>query len=87
MYKANVSITLRPSILDPQGKATQRALHDLGETRIESVRIGKWIELHIDATDAQEAHAVATRACQRLLANQVMEDFHVRVEAMPAQPA
>ena len=84
MYKAIATITLRPSILDPQGKATQRALHDLGATRVESVRIGKSIELMIDAASEAEAREIATRACQQLLANSVMEDFRITMEAQPA---
>ncbi len=84
MYKAIATITLRPSILDPQGKATQRALHDLGATRVESVRIGKSVELVIDAATEAEAHEVAARACQQLLANSVMEDFRITIEAQPA---
>ncbi|MEZ4701386.1 MAG: phosphoribosylformylglycinamidine synthase subunit PurS [Rhodothermales bacterium] len=84
MYKATVNITLRPSILDPQGKATQRALHDLGEAKVENVRIGKFIELWIDAASEKEAEDIATRSCKQLLANAVMEDFHLSVEALPA---
>lgn len=84
MYKATVNVTLRPSILDPQGKATQRALHDLGAASVSSVRIGKYIELTIDARTEAEAREVATKACQQLLANPVMEDFSVSVQPQPA---
>jgi phosphoribosylformylglycinamidine synthase subunit PurS len=84
MYKAIATITLRPSILDPQGRATQRALHDLGATTVESVRIGKSIEMMIDAATEAEARQVAVNACQRLLANSVMEDYRISVEAQPA---
>ena len=80
MYRATVRITLRPSILDPQGKAIARALHDLGHGAVESVRAGKHVELLIDAADAAEAERVATAAAGQLLANPVMEDFSVAVE-------
>ncbi|MBO6575568.1 MAG: phosphoribosylformylglycinamidine synthase subunit PurS [Rhodothermales bacterium] len=79
-YHVSVEITLRTSILDPQGKATQHALDQLGFTGIEDVRIGKFVELTIDADSAEAARERATEACRKLLANEVMEDFTVRVE-------
>lgn len=79
MYKASVTITLRPSILDPQGKAMQHALHDLGQTSIAQVRAGKFIELVIDASSAEAAEGIAHTACEKLLANAVMEDFSIDV--------
>jgi phosphoribosylformylglycinamidine synthase subunit PurS len=82
MYKATIRITLRPSILDPQGKAMQQALHNLGYGGITSVRSGKHIEVMIDVDDASEAERIAREACGRLLANPVMEDFTVLVEAV-----
>ena len=87
MYKAIVTITLRPSILDPQGKAMQHALHDLGHGTVETVRAGKHIELWIDAASAEEAEDTARTACRQLLANPVMEDFTVSVEAEEAVSA
>ncbi len=80
MYKANVEITVRRSILDPQGKATQHALHDLGFASIERVRVGKHIELWIEAASEEEAMALARAACEKLLANPVMEDFQITLE-------
>ena len=79
MFKANITITLRPSILDPQGKAMQHALHDLGHASVAQVRAGKHIEMLIEAPSDAEAEQVATRACEQLLANAVMEDFVVEV--------
>jgi len=89
MYKAVVTVTLRPSILDPQGKAVQHALHDLGHAAVRQVRVGKHIELAVEAASAEEAERVARQACEQLLANPVMEDFSVRVEeaAPEAAPA
>ncbi|OZC02745.1 phosphoribosylformylglycinamidine synthase subunit PurS [Rubricoccus marinus] len=77
MYRATVHVTLRPSILDPQGKAIQSALDSLGQTAIESVRTGKRFVLTINADSEQEAREAATKACETLLANAVMEDFEV----------
>lgn len=85
MYHVVVTITLRPSILDPQGKAIRHALHDLGQRAVQDVRVGKRIELTVDASSEDEATAIASRACETLLANTVMEDFAVEsVEAAAA---
>jgi phosphoribosylformylglycinamidine synthase len=78
-FTAHVTVTLRPSILDPQGKATQHALTQLNFTQVGSVRIGKFIALEIDAASEDEARQVAEKAAGQLLANPVMEDFHVVV--------
>jgi phosphoribosylformylglycinamidine synthase len=87
MYKAVVTITLRPSILDPQGKAVQRALHDLGHGAVTQVRVGKHMELEVEAASAAEARGVVEAACAQLLANPVMEDFVVAVEEGAVEPA
>lgn len=85
MYKATVRITLRPSILDPQGKAIHHALDSLGYEAVEDVRSGKLVELTVATGDAAEAERVAREAAEKLLANPVMEDFTVVVE--PLEPA
>lgn len=78
-YDAHITITLRPSILDPQGKATSHALDQLGFSSVEDVRIGKHVRLGIEAATSDEARRMATEACERLLANPVMEDFSIEV--------
>jgi phosphoribosylformylglycinamidine synthase len=79
MYKAKINVTLRKSILDPKGKASKEALHNLGYHAIEDVRIGKFIELNINAGSETEAEELAREACSKLLANEVMEDFTVSI--------
>ena len=79
MYKATVNVTLRKSILDPQGKAAHNALKNLGLNKVNQVRIGKRIELDIEASDENEAHTIAEEACTKLLANEVMEDFEIEI--------
>ncbi len=76
-FTAHVTVTLRPSILDPQGKATHHALTQLDFTQIGSVRIGKFIALEIEAGSEDEARQIAEKAAGQLLANPVMEDFNV----------
>lgn len=80
MYKANINVTLRKSILDPKGKAAHHALQNLGLNEIESVRIGKLIKLDINAESEDRAKKIAEDACNQLLANEVMEDFTVTIE-------
>ncbi len=80
MFKAHIIVSLRPSILDPQGKATHHALTQLGFDEIAQVRIGKSIEMRIDAASKDAAEKIARTACEKLLANPVMEDFHIEIE-------
>ena len=79
MFRATVQVRLRPSILDPQGKAVMHALSNLGFDGIREARIGKLIELTIEAENEETARQLATDACRQLLANQVMEDFEIDV--------
>lgn len=80
MYKAKVNVTLRPSILDPKGKAAHHALQNLGLNDVKQVRIGKFIELDVDAKTKNEATEIVEAACSQLLANEVMEDFEITIE-------
>ncbi|MAQ95003.1 phosphoribosylformylglycinamidine synthase [Rubrivirga sp. SAORIC476] len=77
MYTATVHVTLRPSILDPQGKAIQSALGDLGMPEVEEVRTGKVFSLRVAADSAEAAEASVRQACQKLLANPVTEDVEI----------
>lgn len=77
MYKAKVNVTLRPSILDPKGKAAHHALQNLGINQVEKVRIGKFIELDVQADSEEAAKEIVEIACSKLLANEVMEDFEI----------
>ena len=80
MYKANIHITLRQSILDPQGKATQHALENLGFSDVNKVRMGKYVEMWIETQDEEAARTIADNACNKLMANPVMEDYSFTVE-------
>lgn len=76
-FVAEIKIMPLKELLDPQGKAVMGGLDNLGITGIEDVRIGKHIQLNIDAHSADEARSIAEEAAQKLLANQVMEDFEI----------
>ena len=79
MYISKINISLRKTILDPQGKAIEHSLKSLGFEPIVDTRIGKYIELKIDAGTKQEAEKISEEACKKLLANPVMEDFTFEV--------
>lgn len=80
MYHSKITVKLRPSILDPQGKAVERAIHSLGASSVHNLRIGKLIELDIDVATKQEAERITEEACKKLLANPVMEDYAFTLE-------
>jgi len=80
MYKAIIFVTLRPSILDPKGKASLHALQSLGMSTVKGVRMGKLIEMDIEASSEDDARAIAANACEKLLANVVMENYHIDIK-------
>ncbi|MEX0680555.1 MAG: phosphoribosylformylglycinamidine synthase subunit PurS [Balneolales bacterium] len=77
--QVDIIITLRESILDPKGKASHHALENLGFKDITGVRIGKFIRLDIASDDPVIARKLAGEACEKLLANTVMEDYEIRI--------
>ena len=77
--KATVTVMLKDGVLDPQGKAIGHALHSLGFGGVGEVRAGKVIELDLDATDPAAAKLEAEAMARRLLANTVIERFHVEI--------
>ncbi|AIK37313.1 phosphoribosylformylglycinamidine synthase, purS protein [Bacillus pseudomycoides] len=84
MYKVKVYVTLRESVLDPQGTAVKGALHSLFFTEVQDVRIGKYMELTIDKS-VTDLDSKVKEMCEKLLANVVMEDFRYEVEEVVAQ--
>ncbi len=79
MYKSRIKITLRKSILDPQGKAVEHSIESLGFRNIKDTRIGKYIELTIDSASKEEAGKTTEEVCKKLLANPVIEDYEFEV--------
>jgi len=80
VYLAKINVTLRTSILDPQGKAVQHAIASLGMDEVKDVRMGKYVEMKIASDDPAEAERITGEACKKLLANPVMENFHYTLE-------
>ncbi|HXV73429.1 MAG TPA: phosphoribosylformylglycinamidine synthase subunit PurS [Sphingomonadales bacterium] len=77
--KAKVFVTLKPGVLDPQGKAVQHALHDLGFSSVSGVRQGKFLEIEIGESDPAKAKAALDDMCKKLLANTVIENYRIEV--------
>lgn len=78
--RAKVFVTLKPEVLDPQGDAVRRALANLGFEGVKSVRVGKLVELDVDAKDRDEAAKTLKTMCEKLLVNPVIEDSRFEVE-------
>tara|TARA_B100000925_G_scaffold76383_1_gene53940 strand:+ start:743 stop:982 length:240 start_codon:yes stop_codon:yes gene_type:complete len=75
--KVQIHISLKNGVLDPQGKAIENALTNLGFDKVDNVRQGKFIVLDINEDDPVEAHKQATEMCEKLLANTVIENYRV----------
>jgi phosphoribosylformylglycinamidine synthase subunit PurS len=73
--KALIRITLKNGVLDPQGRAIQTALGNMGMPGVEDVRQGKFIEVRLAETDEAKARAAVERMCKELLANTVIENY------------
>ena len=72
--KVRIHVSLKPGVLDPQGRAVHHALEGLGFTGIEDVRVGRLIELEVDDSTSDET---LERMCRQLLANMVIENFRI----------
>jgi phosphoribosylformylglycinamidine synthase PurS subunit len=77
--KARVTVTLKPGVLDPQGKAIEGALKSLGVEEVISVRQGKVFDVELAAKDKKTAETALKNACEKLLANTVVENYRVEV--------
>ena len=79
-FRAEIDIMPLKSLLDPQGKAVTASMGNVGLSEITNVRIGKHITLEIDADNKKMANTKVTKACTKLLANQIMEVFEFTLE-------
>jgi phosphoribosylformylglycinamidine synthase subunit PurS len=81
--KARIVVRLRPGVLDPQGTTIRKALEGLGFPEVRELRVGRVLELTLDGTDRARAQARLDEMCRKLLANPVIEDYTVELEAAP----
>jgi phosphoribosylformylglycinamidine synthase subunit PurS len=77
--KARVIVTLKPGILDPQGKAIEGALRGLAIDGLKSVRQGKIFDIELDSDNRAAASRTLSEACERLLANTIVENYAIEI--------
>ncbi len=85
MYKVSVYVTPKAGVADPQGAVVERALPGLGHASVRNIRVGRYITLEVEGTDADKVKADVDDMCRRLLANPIIEDY--RFEIFPAEAA
>ncbi|MDA1036089.1 MAG: phosphoribosylformylglycinamidine synthase subunit PurS [Chloroflexi bacterium] len=78
-FSAQVHVTLKPTVNDPQGNAVLGSLHTLGFESVRSVRVGKYLTLALEASDEQDASSQVDAMCERLLANTVIESYETSI--------
>ncbi|WP_262689475.1 MULTISPECIES: phosphoribosylformylglycinamidine synthase subunit PurS [Kordiimonas] len=78
--KARIFVTLKNGVLDPQGKAIEHALSNMGFEGVDEARQGKFIELELSETDRAKAEANVDEMCRKLLANTVIENYSIELE-------
>ncbi|MGD1952236.1 MAG: phosphoribosylformylglycinamidine synthase subunit PurS [Leptolyngbyaceae cyanobacterium] len=83
-YQAQVYVTLRPSVLDPAGTAVRSGLEHMGYNNVGKLRIGKYIEVSLTADSEEAARQQLDRMCDQLLANPVIENYRIELQAMAA---
>lgn len=79
MTKVKIYVTLRESVLDPQGSAVQGSLAKMGYNEVSDVRIGKYLEVQIADTD-RDIDGLVKEMCEKLLTNTVIEDYRYEIE-------
>ena len=84
MLLAKIYVTLKPTVNDPQGITVLGGLKNLGFDSAEEVRVGKFLEIKLNETDAVRAHTLVGQMCDRLLANPVIEQYSVELVEEPA---
>lgn len=79
MFLGKVYVTLKKEVLDPQGDAVRKGLASMGFKEVQDVRVGKYIELKIDANQKNEAEKRLDEMCSKLLANPIIEEYSVEL--------
>ena len=76
--KIAVIITLKKDVLDPQGKVIQQTLQNMGVSSLKSLRQVKYIEIELNESDEKQAHKTVDEMCQKLLVNQIIEEYRIQ---------
>jgi len=77
--RVKIFISFKDGVLDPQGKAVERSLHTLGYEEVRDVRMGKYLEIELEASSREAAETRVREMCDKLLANPVIEDYRFEV--------
>ena len=78
--RVRIFVTLKAGVLDPQGKAIERSLHSLGYGEVRDVRMGKYLEINLEADSRLSAEGRVREMCDKLLANPVIEDYRFEIQ-------
>ena len=78
-YTGKIYITLRAGILDVQGKQVEHGLHSIEFDKLTNVRIGRYVTLDVEADNAEKANEMVDNACQKLIANPIVEDYSIEI--------
>jgi phosphoribosylformylglycinamidine synthase len=78
--RAKIFISFKNGVLDPQGKAVERSLHTLGYEEVRDVRMGKYLEIELEAQSRESAETRLREMCDKLLANPVIEDYRFEID-------
>ncbi len=87
MILARIYVSLKPSVLDPQGKAVTNSLHQLGYGGVLETRVSKYIEIKFDGSDKQRVEEEVEKICNDLLANPNTENYSYTLETLGEDPA
>ncbi|HLU94602.1 MAG TPA: phosphoribosylformylglycinamidine synthase subunit PurS [Membranihabitans sp.] len=82
-FKAEIQVMPHAELLDPQGKTVGKNLPNIGIHQVEQVRIGKHIEMIVEAQSEEEAKNIVDTACKKLLANLIMETYEFKIYPLP----
>ncbi len=80
-YQAYIKVMLKPTVLDPQGVAVKNSLVTMGYDAVKSLRVGKHLELKLEAANESDARRLVNDMCDKLLANPVVEEYHIQLAA------
>ena len=81
-FAANIYVSLKPTVSDPQGATVSGALSQLGFDSVKDVRVGKYITMHIDESSKKKAESVVSNMCEQLLANTVIEEYRFELQEL-----
>lgn len=81
LYQAEIYVTLKSGVLDPQGQALQTTLSHMGFDQVQNLRVGKFLELSFEADTQEQAQQQAIDMCEKLLTNTVIEDYKITFKA------